>query len=56
MVFMQKQPSKGLFKKGVIRNFVEFTRKHVPESLLLIKLNSADLQRLYKRDPSAGFF
>ena len=38
---MQKQPSKGFFKKGVMRNFVEFTRKHVPESLFLIKLNSA---------------
>ena len=43
---MQKQPSKGFFKKGVMRNFVEFTRKHVPESLFLIKLNSVDLQLL----------
>ena len=39
-------PSKGIFKKGVMRNFVEPTRKHVPESLLLIKLNSADLELL----------
>ena len=30
---LQKQPSKGFFKKGDMRNFVEFTRKHVPESL-----------------------
>ena len=29
---MQKQPSKGFFKEGVMRNFVEFTRKHVAES------------------------
>ena len=45
-VFMQKQPSKGFFRKGVMRNFVEFTRKHFPESPFLIKLNSADLQLL----------
>ena len=32
-VFMQKQPSKGFFKKGVMRNFVEFARKHFPELL-----------------------
>ena len=45
---MQDQPSKGFFKKGkgVMRNFVEFTRKHVPESLFFIKLNSVDLQLL----------
>ena len=34
---MQKQPSKGFFNKGVIRNFAESTRKHVLESLFLIK-------------------
>ena len=53
---MQKQPSKGFFKKGLIRNFAEFTSKHVPESLFLIKLNSVDLQLLLKRDSSAGVF
>ena len=26
---MQKQPSEGFFKKGVMRNFAEFTRKHL---------------------------
>ena len=26
---MQKQPSKGFFKKGVMRNFGEFARKHL---------------------------
>ena len=43
---MQKQPSKGFFKKGVMRNFAEFTKKkkNVSESLFLIKLNSVDLQ------------
>ena len=42
-VFLQKQPFKGFFKKGVMRNFVEFTRKHFPESPFFIKLNSVDL-------------
>ena len=35
---MQKQPSKGFLKKGVMKNFVEFTRKHVPESLFFDKV------------------
>ena len=26
---MQKQPSEGFFKKSVLRNFAEFTRKHL---------------------------
>ena len=45
-VFMQKEPSKGFFKKGVMRKFVEFARKHFPESPFFIKLNSVDLQLL----------
>ena len=53
-VFMEKQPSKGFFKKGPIRNFAEFTSKHVLESLFLMKLNSINLQLLLKGDPSAG--
>ena len=55
-VLVQEQPSKGFFKKGHIRNFAEFTRKHVLESLFLIELNSIDLQLLLKGDPSAGVF
>ena len=47
-VFMQKQLSKGFFKKGVMRNFVEFTRKHFPESPLFIKLNHSHKKR---KDP-----
>ena len=43
---MQKQPSKGFLKKGVMRNFVEFARKHFPESHFFIKLNSVGLQLL----------
>ena len=50
----EKQPSKGFFKKGLVRNLAEFTSKHVPESLFLIKLNFADLQLLLKGDSSAG--
>ena len=53
---MQKQLSKGFFKKGHIRNFAEFTSKRVLESLFSIKLNSIDLQLLLKRDSSAGVF
>ena len=34
---MQKQPTKWFFKKGLIRNFAEFTSKHVPESLFFDK-------------------
>ena len=28
-VFMQKQASEGFFRKGVMSNFAEFTRKHL---------------------------
>ena len=42
-VFMQKQPSRAFSKKGVTRNFAEFTRKHVLETLFLVKLNSVVL-------------
>ena len=43
-----------VFKKDLVRNFAEFTSKHVPQSLFLIKLNSVDLQLLLKRDSIAG--
>ena len=32
-VFMQKQLSKGFFKKGVMRNFAEFIRNHLCRNL-----------------------
>ena len=35
---VQKQPSKGFFKIGLIRNFAEFTSKHVPKSLFFDKV------------------
>ena len=53
---MQKHLSKGFFKKGLIRNFAEFTSKHLLESIFLMKLNSKDLQLLLKGDPIAGVF
>ena len=37
-MFMQKEPSNGFFKKALIRNFVEFTSKDVPESLSFDKV------------------
>ena len=55
-MFMQKQRSKEFFIKALIRNFAEFTSKHVPESLFLIKLNSIDLPVFLKRDSSKGAF
>ena len=43
---MQKQPSKGLFKKGVTRNFAQLTRKQPCQNLFFDKIdqNSVDLQ------------
>ena len=35
---MQKQPSKGFFKESVMRNFPEFTRKHLCWNLLFDKV------------------
>ena len=37
---MKKQRSEGVFKKGVMRNFAEFTRKHLhrnPFGVFLVK-------------------
>ena len=33
---MQKQPSKGFFKKGIMRNFAEFTKKHLYRNTFLV--------------------
>ena len=33
---MWKQLSEGFFKKGVMRNFAEFTRKHLYRNLFLV--------------------
>ena len=37
-MFMQKQPSKRLFKKAPIRNIAEFTSKHMRESFFFDKV------------------
>ena len=45
--FIQKQPSERFFKKGILNNFTEFTRKDLRRNLFFlikIKLNSVDLQ------------
>ena len=33
---MQKQPSEGFFKKGLMRNLAEFTRKHLYRNPFLV--------------------
>ena len=48
-VFMQKQPSKGFFKKDLIRNFAEFTSKHVLESLFFDKVKLYRSAAAFKR-------
>ena len=52
---MQKQPSKGFFNKDVMTNFVEFTRKHFPESPFFIKLNS-EICSFFKNETLAQDF
>ena len=42
--FLQKQPLEVFCKKDVLRNFAEFTGKHLCQSLFLIKLHVLDLQ------------
>ena len=37
-VLMQKQPSIGFFKKGVLRNFAKFKRKHLCRNLFFDKV------------------
>ena len=49
-VFMQKQPSKGFFKKGL-----EFARKHFPESPFFIKLSS-EISSFFKNETLAQDF
>ena len=42
---MMKQPSKGFFKKDVLRNLTEFTRKHLCQNLLVF---SCQFCRIWK--------
>ena len=46
---MQKQPSEGFFKKGVMRNFAKFTRKHLyPKNETLAQVFSYEFCEIYK--------
>ena len=40
---LQKQPPEVFCKKGVLRNFVKFTRKHQCEILFFNKVSGLDL-------------
>ena len=54
---MQKQPSKGFFKEGVMRNFVEFTRKHVAESFFFFdKVKNETLALIFLVNSKKGTF
>ena len=50
-VFLQKQPSEVLCKKGVFRNFATFTGKHLCQSHFYFRL-----QLYLKRDSGTGVF
>ena len=43
---MQKQPSEGFLKKGAMRNFAEFTRKHLERNIFLVF--SCEFCKIYK--------
>ena len=53
IVYIQKQPPEVFYKKGVLRNFAKFTRKHLCQNLLFNKVRSATL---LKRHPGKGVF
>ena len=52
----QKQLSEVFFKKGVLKNFANFTEKKLCWSLLLIKSQALSPATLLKRDSNTGFF
>ena len=48
-VFMQKQPSEEFVKKGVMRNFAKFTRKHLcRKNETLAQVFSGEFCEIYK--------
>ena len=51
---LQKQTPEVFYKKGVVRNFTKFTRKHLCQSLFFNKV--AGLQLYLKRDSATGVF
>ena len=53
---VQKQPPVVFCKKGVLKNFSNFTGKHLCRSLFLIKLDAFRATILFKRDSTTGVF
>ena len=49
----RSSPSEVFFKKGVLRNFTKFTRKHLCQSLFFNKV-ACLRHRDSKRDPDTG--
>ena len=45
----QKQPPEVFYKKGVLRNFAEFTEKHLYQRIFLIKLQAWGSATLLKK-------
>ena len=53
---VQKQPPVVFCKKGVLKNFSNFTGKHLCRSIFLIKLDAFRATTLFKRDSTTGVF
>ena len=54
--YVQKQPPEVFFKKGFLKNFANFTGKHLCWNLFLIKLQALRPVTLLKRDPNTDVF
>ena len=54
--YVQKQPTKVFFKKGILKNFANLTGKHMCWSLFLIKLQAWGPVTLLKRDSNTDVF
>ena len=52
---IQKQPPGVFYNKGVLRNFIKFTGKHLCQSLILIKLQ-AEAYNFIKNENLAQLF
>ena len=52
---IQKQPPGVFYNKGVLRNFIKFTGKHLCQSLILIKLQ-AEAYNFIKKETLAQLF
>ena len=54
--YLKKQPPEAFCKKGALKNFANFTGKHLRWSLFLIKLQVRRHASFLKRDSNAGVF